>query len=85
MAASLISRAADVARRIGGALSTTALALSPDGAARYNATSAPTITAGAGVPTEASPDGSIYTRTDGTGGASFYTRIAGAWVARSGA
>jgi len=44
-----------------------------------------TITAGAGVPAAAEPDGSIYTRTDAaTAAEAVYSRIGGAWVAIDG-
>lgn len=45
----------------------------------------PSITSGAGAPSEAEPDGSTYLRTDGTNATdSLYQRIAGAWVALDG-
>lgn len=48
--------------------------------------STPTLTSGAGVPSAAEPDGSLYLRTDGsTADDSLYQRIGGAWVARDGA
>lgn len=81
MAATLISRIAGVAARFRKPIAATALALSPDGAERYDVTTAPTHTAGAGAPTEAAPNGSLYTRTDATDGDDFlYARVASAWV-----
>lgn len=45
----------------------------------------PKITSGAGVPSEALPDGSIYLRTDaGSAADALYSRIGGAWVAIDG-
>lgn len=80
MAATLISRASAVAEQFRKAVSATALVLAPDGVSRFDATTAPTITAGAGAPTEASPDGSVYLRTDGGIGTSTYQRISGTWT-----
>jgi len=39
---------------------------------------APTITSGAGAPTEAEPDGSVFTQTDA--GGALHVRLGGAWV-----
>lgn len=50
-------------------------------AAKSNLFTDPTISAGTGVPTLAEPNGSVWQRTDGTVGASFYQRVAGAWKA----
>lgn len=80
MAAFLISRAGAFHRmkRVVGAL---AYVISPNGAERYDPTTAPNISAGTGVPTEALPNGSVYLRTDGTDGDdSLYMRVAGAWI-----
>jgi hypothetical protein len=45
----------------------------------------PQVTSGAGVPSEALPDGSVYLRTDAaTAATALYSRIAGAWVAIDG-
>lgn len=41
----------------------------------------PTITGGSGAPSEAQPDGSVYMRTNGAVGTTFYVRVSGAWVA----
>ena len=85
MAATLIGRAADVAQKLRKAISATAVVLLPDGAARSDVTTSPTITAGTGAPAEAAPDGSLYLRTDGTtGDNSLYMRIGGAWQAMAG-
>lgn len=43
--------------------------------------STPTWTAGSGAPSASEPNGSIYSRTDGTG-PNFYVRENGAWVAK---
>lgn len=86
MAASLIARIAGVGAKFRKPLAATALALSADGAARYDVTTSPTVSIGAGAPTEASPNGSLYTRTDATNGDdAVYVRVAGAWVAILGA
>ena len=46
----------------------------------------PTIASGAGAPSAAAPNGSLYMRTDGTNADdSLYQYIAGAWVAIDGA
>ena len=45
----------------------------------------PTITAGAGAPSAAEPNGSVYLRTDAsTAAESVYSRIGGSWVAIDG-
>ena len=47
--------------------------------------SSPTITAGAGAPSAAEPNGSVYLRTDAsTAAESVYCRIGGSWVAIDG-
>jgi tellurite resistance-related uncharacterized protein len=46
---------------------------------RGDAESYPTLTAGAGVPDEAQPPGSMYFRTDGSLGSLVYVRYGGAW------
>ena len=47
--------------------------------------SSPTITAGAGAPSAAEPNGSVYLRTDSsTAAESVYSRIGGSWVAIDG-
>lgn len=47
--------------------------------------SSPTITAGAGAPSAAEPNGSVYLRTDAsTAAESVYSRIGGSWVAIDG-
>ena len=85
MAATLITRLGGVAQKFLKPLAVTALALSPDGSNRYNVTTAPTVSSGSGVPTEASPDGSVYFRIDASAGTDFvYARISGAWVALAG-
>ncbi len=86
MAAILITRAAGVAAKYLKPIAATALALSPDGAARYDVTTAPTITTGSGSPALSSaPNGSIYTDISGTTAANaLYIRIGGAWVAMDG-
>ncbi len=86
MAATLISRASALAYNLKSkAIGAAALVLTPDGSKRADATTSPTVSAGSGAPTEASPDGSLYLRTDGTDGTdSVYMRIAGAWVALAG-
>lgn len=85
MADTVFSRASAIAQRFKKAIAATGLVLSPDGAERYDVTAAPSLTAGAGAPTEAGPNGSLYLRTDGTDGDdSLYMRIAGAWVALQG-
>jgi hypothetical protein len=40
------------------------------------------ILTGSGAPAEIAPDGSIYLRTDGGAGSTFFVREAGAWVAK---
>jgi hypothetical protein len=40
------------------------------------------ILTGSGVPTMSAPDGSIYLRSDGGSGTTFYVREAGAWIAK---
>jgi len=48
---------------------------------RASATSAPTVSSGAGVPSASNPNGSLYMRTDATNGDdAVYMRVAGAWV-----
>ena len=85
MAATILTRVADFAAKFRKPAGTTALGLSPDGAARYTALTAIVVSAGAGVPTEAATNGSLYLRTNGTDGDdSLYMRIAGAWVALQG-
>jgi hypothetical protein len=42
---------------------------------------APSISAGAGAPTDADADGSIHLRTDGTAGTSLYAMVSSAWIA----
>jgi hypothetical protein len=82
MAATFVARISGIATRFRKPILATALALSPDGAARVDPTAAPTVSCGAGVPTEAAPNGSTYTRTDASDGDDFlYGRVAGAWVA----
>ena len=47
--------------------------------------SSPTLTAGAGAPSAAEPNGSVYLRTDAsTAAESVYSRIGGSWVAIDG-
>lgn len=86
MAATFISRIGAIAARFRRPVLVQALGLAPDGAARVNdPTTIPTVSSGAGAPTEAAPNGSLYLRTDGTNGTdSVYMRIAGAWVALAG-
>ena len=86
MAATLISRASALAYNLKSkAIGAAALVLAPDGAARGDVTTHPTVTAGTDAPTEAAPNGSLYARTNGTDGTdSLYMRIAGAWVALQG-
>lgn len=85
MASKLITRAGGVASKYLKPIAATVLALSPDGAARYDVTTAPTITTGSGAPTEAAPNGSLYTDTGGTTAAdTLYLRIGGSWVAIDG-
>ena len=44
--------------------------------------SSPTITAGAGAPSAAEPNGSLYMRTNASNGDdALYARIGGSWVA----
>ena len=48
--------------------------------------STPTITAGAGAPSAAEPNGSIYLRTNAANAdEAVYSRIGGSWVALDGA
>ena len=86
MAATLISRASAVAQNFKDrAVAVAAIVLAPDGVARGDVTTFPTISSGSGAPTEAAPDGSIYTDVDGTtADNTLYLRIAGAWVANVG-
>lgn len=41
----------------------------------------PSISAGAGAPSAAEPNGSLYVRTDGAVGTTLYIRVSGGWVA----
>ena len=85
MAATLISRVGAVAATFRKATIHKVIGLAIDGSARQSATTAPTISAGTGVPTEASPNGSIYTRTDASGAAAaIYAMIGGTWTAIDG-
>lgn len=86
MAATLISRASALAYNLKSkAIGAAALVLAIDGTARGDVTASPTITAGTGAPTEASPNGSLYLRTDGTDADdSVYIRAGGAWIAHKG-
>ena len=48
--------------------------------------SAPTVTAGPGVPSATEPNGSIYLRTDAANAdQAIYARVGGSWVAIDGA
>ena len=51
-----------------------------DGSDKLSAS--PTITSGAGVPTAAEPDGSLYLRTNGGASTTLYVRHTGAWLAK---
>ncbi|MHA1570593.1 MAG: hypothetical protein ACTSWM_02130 [Alphaproteobacteria bacterium] len=86
MASTLITRLGGVAAKYLKPIAATAIALSPDGAKRYDVTTAPTITTGSGSPAlTAAPNGSIYTDTGGTTAAdTLYIRIGGSWVAIDG-
>lgn len=86
MAATLISRIADVASNFKAkAIAVSAIVLAPGGAARGDVTTFPTVSAGAGLPSVAAPNGSLYLQTDGTDGTdSIHMRIAGSWVALAG-
>lgn len=76
----LIGRQGGISQRFRKAIATVGLAIL--GASRDDATAAPTITTGAGVPSSTEANGSLYLRTDGTDGDdSLYMRIAGSWVA----
>jgi hypothetical protein len=52
-----------------------------EGKIEFSSTSVQMLS-GAGEPTESAPNGSIYLRTDGSSGTTFYVREAGAWVAK---
>ena len=41
-----------------------------------------TIRVGTGVPAHTATNGSLFLRTDGAGGSTFYVREGGAWVAK---
>ena len=86
MAATLVSRAYAEAQNLKSKfIAATGIALAIDGTARQDNTTAPTITAGTGAPTEAAPNGSLYLRTDGTDADdSVYVRAGGAWIAHKG-
>lgn len=85
MAASIITRVGGLASKFLKPIAATALGLSPDGSSRFTGLTAIVVSAGAGAPTEAATDGSLYLRTDGTNGTdSIYMRISGAWVALAG-
>ncbi len=86
MAATFIARIGGIASRFRKPILTTALGLAPDGSGRVsNPATIPCVSAGAGAPTAAAPDGSQYNRTDATDGTdAVYMRIAGAWVALAG-
>lgn len=83
MAASLITRAGRLAQRFyGKAIEAGAIGLTIDGSSRTRPEALIVVSAGAGAPTEAATNGSLYLRTNGTDGDdSLYMRIAGAWVA----
>jgi len=67
-------------QRYRGALSMVGLGIKSN--ARELDAVTPQILSGAGAPSAAVADGSIYMRTDGTNATdSLYQRIAGAWVA----
>ena len=77
MGATILARVSDIAWQMRKAVSATALVLWPDGTTSGNpVTGAPTVSAGAGAPTEAANNGSLYLRTDGN--AQF--RSSGSWV-----
>jgi hypothetical protein len=90
MAATILTRASNVAQKLRKALAATAVVLLADGDQRADVLTQPTISAGSGAPQEPTPpavvaNGSLYLRTDGTNGTdSVYVRIAGAWVALAG-
>jgi len=86
MAATFISRIGAIASRFRKPVLVQALGLAPDGAARVaDPATIPTVSAGAGAPTEAAPDGSLYLRTDASAGTdAVYSRIGGSWVALDG-
>jgi len=87
MAASILTRAADIAWKVRKSVSAVSVVLFTDGDAfPADVTALPNISAGTGAPTEAANDGSLYLRTNGTtGDNSLYMRIGGAWVALAGA
>ena len=86
MAATIVTRAGQIAQRIQGkVIEVAAIALEPNGTARTRPEDLVTWSTGNGAPTEAAADGSVYTDVDGTDGDdSLYVRIAGAWVAIQG-
>ncbi len=81
MAATIVTRIAGIGARFRKPVAATAIVLSPDGLARFDTTTSPTFSTGAGAPTEAANDGSLYTRTDASDGDdALYLRIGAAWV-----
>ena len=69
MAASLITRAGRLAQRFyGKAIEAGAIGLTIDGSSRTRPEALIVVSAGAGAPTEAATNGSLYLRTNGTDG-----------------
>lgn len=68
-----------LAARFRNAIRAVGLLVAP--AATTAEASCPKITAGAGAPAAADPNGSVYLRTDGAAGTTIYHRVGGAWVA----
>jgi hypothetical protein len=57
--------------------------LTIQGSVAIGTSAGPTWSSGTGVPAAALPNGSIYSRTDGSTGTTMYFRVNGAWVAGS--